>query len=81
MGSGSALNSRKLDYREVVCYESVERPVDQYAVTRIKRDDLILFTAPSMVRAFHKQFGDPEARLLAIGHTTAAEMDRHRWAN
>lgn len=75
------LELRKLDYREVVCYESVERPVDQYAVTRIKRDDLILFTAPSMVRAFHKQFGDPEARLLAIGHTTAAEMDRHRWEN
>lgn len=73
--------SRKMDYRPVVCYESVEKPIDPHSVTRIKRDDMILFTAPSMVRAFHKQFGDPEARLLAIGSTTAAEMERHRWVN
>ena len=73
--------SRKIDYKSVVCYESVERPIDPHSVTRIKREDMILFTAPSMVRAFHRQFGDPEARLLAIGSTTAAEMERHRWVN
>lgn len=75
------LTARKLEYYEVICYESVECPVDNRAITRIKREDAILFTAPSMVRAFHKHFGDPEARLLAIGNTTAAEMDRFRWSN
>lgn len=73
--------SRRLDYREVICYESVEQPVDMHTLTRLQRDDLILFTAPSMVRAFYRQFGDPEVRLMAIGNTTAAEMDRHRWVN
>ncbi len=72
---------RKMNYHAVVCYESIERVVDQHEVSRIKREDAILFTAPSAVRAYHRQFGDPDARLLAIGHTTAAEMDRHRWAN
>jgi uroporphyrinogen-III synthase len=72
---------RKLNYHAVICYESVERSVDQHQVSKIKRGDAILFTAPSMVRAYHRQFGDPEARLLAIGHTTAAEMDKHRWVN
>lgn len=72
---------RKLDYRTVICYESIERPLGRHVVSRIKREDAILFTAPSMVRAYHRQFGNPEARLLAIGHTTAAEMERYRWAN
>jgi uroporphyrinogen-III synthase len=72
---------RKLDYRAVICYESIERSVGQHVVSRIKREDAILFTAPSMVRAYHRQFGNPEARLLAIGQTTAAEMQRYRWAN
>ncbi|MGB5108109.1 MAG: uroporphyrinogen-III synthase [Candidatus Zixiibacteriota bacterium] len=73
--------ARKFDFHEVICYESVECAPDVRAFARIKREDAILFTAPSMVRAFHRHFGDPEARLLAIGHTTAAEMDRHRWSN
>lgn len=72
---------RKLDYQEVICYENIEQQVEQKVVSNISNSDLILFTAPSAVRAFHRQFGDPQARPIAIGRTTAAEMTKHHWHN
>jgi uroporphyrinogen-III synthase len=72
---------RGYKYYSVPCYESVERAIDPKLVAQIKRNDAILFTAPSMVRAFQRQFGNPHARLLAIGNSTAAEMERQRWRN
>jgi uroporphyrinogen-III synthase len=72
---------RGYKYYSVPCYESVERSIDPQVMARIRRNDAILFTAPSMVRAYQRQFGSPQAKLLAIGNTTAAEMERHRWRN
>jgi len=66
-------------YVPIVCYRSVERPLDASLVKELAENDLVLFTAPSSVRAFEHQFGRPLARILAIGTTTAAVLTELGW--
>ncbi len=66
-------------YIPVIAYESIERKVAPEIIDRIQPADVILFTAPSLARAFDRQFGKPRCRILAIGRTTAAEMQRLSW--
>jgi len=69
-----------IDYYPVVCYRSVFQTIDVTLVAGLTATDAILFTAPSAVNAYSMQFGQPIARPIAIGRTTAAEMEKLDWA-
>lgn len=73
------LDEHEARYVPLVCYRSVEQPLDRSLVEELSNSDLVLFTAPSSVNAFAKQFGRPNARILAIGTTTAATMAALGW--
>lgn len=66
-------------YHPVICYRTEEVKVDPKLAESLVDGDTVLFTAPSAVQAYHRQFGSPRARALAIGETTAGEMDKLDW--
>lgn len=66
-------------YHPVICYRTEEVKVDPKLAESFEGGDTVLFTAPSAVQAYHRQFGSPRARALAIGETTAGEMDKLDW--
>ena len=74
------LTNRGVRYYPVVCYETVAQRVDEGLIRGLGPADSILFTAPSAVAAFMTQFGEPSARRLAIGRSTALEMARLEWS-
>ncbi len=66
---------------ELICYETVRCKVDVNVVDGFTGSDYILFSAPSAVRAYHEQFGQPKARPIAIGPTTAHAMSEQGWTD
>jgi len=72
-------NLAGIKYYSVVSYETTEGDVPGRNVSALAASDFILFTAPSAVRSYHKKFGPPVARSIAIGKTTAREMSLHNW--
>ena len=71
--------SCEIRYVPVVCYETLPRTVEPNIVDSFGVDDYILFTAPSAIRSYHRQFGKPVAKPIAIGRSTAAAMNEHGW--
>ncbi|MDH4157040.1 MAG: uroporphyrinogen-III synthase [candidate division Zixibacteria bacterium] len=71
----------QVPYYAIVCYETTPRKVDPTLVRKLSKDDWILFTAPSAIDAYRAQFGQPVARPIAIGRTTAACMDELGWSD
>jgi uroporphyrinogen-III synthase len=75
------LASRQIRYYPVICYETFPLEIDQEVVDSFSPDDYVLFTAPSAVRTFHRQFGVPNVRTIAMGTTTGTEMAQFGWPN
>jgi uroporphyrinogen-III synthase len=73
------LASRRIWYYPVICYETISLKVDQQVVDSFSPHDYVLFTAPSAVRTFHRQFGVPKVRTIAMGTTTGREMAQFGW--
>jgi uroporphyrinogen-III synthase len=73
------LASHKVTYYPVICYETIPLEVDQKIIDSFLAHDYMLFTAPSAVQTFHRQFGIPQMRTIAIGTTTGAEMAQFGW--
>ncbi len=73
------LASRQIQYYPVICYETISVKVDQQVVDSFSPHDYVLFTAPSAVRTFHRQFGVPKVRAIAMGNTTGREMAQFGW--
>lgn len=73
------LASRQIRYYPVICYETIPLSVDRKIIDSFSGRDYLLFTAPSAVRAFHRQFGVPKMSIIAMGTTTGAEMARFGW--
>ncbi len=71
---------QRVNYFPLICYRTVAAPVPEATVGNFTTADYILFTAPSAVTAFNAQFGRPRARAIAIGKTTAGQMDAFNWS-
>jgi uroporphyrinogen-III synthase len=71
--------SAGIEYLPLVCYRTLSRKIDSKTIDGLTSADAILFTAPSAVRAFAEQFGKPRARVIAIGGTTAAQIEKLDW--
>ena len=69
----------KAQYFPLVCYQTCPRPVESELIRPFSDNDYILFTAPSCVRSYQEQFDRPVARPVAIGRSTAAEMNHLGW--
>ncbi|MEA1980444.1 MAG: uroporphyrinogen-III synthase, partial [candidate division Zixibacteria bacterium] len=67
------------NFQSIICYRTVEVDVDKSQIDKLTKDDYLLFTAPSAVRSYNRQFGSPISRIYAIGKTTAAEMKKLGW--
>ena len=67
------------NFQSIICYRTVEVDVDKSQIDKLTKNDYLLFTAPSAVRSYHRQFGSPISRIYAIGKTTAAEMKKLGW--
>jgi uroporphyrinogen-III synthase len=70
---------RQASYVPIVCYEGTVNRLEPSTVESLTGDDYILFTAPSSVRAHQQLFGAPKARIIAIGRTTATEIENFGW--
>ncbi|MEW6050955.1 MAG: uroporphyrinogen-III synthase [Candidatus Zixiibacteriota bacterium] len=73
------LAAKQVEYYPLICYRTEPSPVSKRAVGSFGPTDYILFTAPSTVRAWHEQFGEPRCRAIAIGRTTEREMTLLGW--
>ncbi len=71
--------SHEIRYVPVVCYETLPQTVEPDIVASFGPDDYILFTAPSAIRSYQRQFGKPVAKPIAIGRSTAAAMNEQGW--
>ena len=58
--------SRGIKYIPVVCYETLPQPVEADIVDSFDADDFILFTAPSAIESYHRQFGRPVEKSSAV---------------
>ncbi|MBK7141714.1 MAG: uroporphyrinogen-III synthase [bacterium] len=70
---------RPVAYYAICCYETIAQPVTADAVARLTENDFILFTAPSTVDSYAQQYGMPVARPIAIGRSTASQMNQYGW--
>ncbi len=70
---------RQASYVPIVCYQGIANRLEPSTVENLTGNDCILFTAPSSVRAYQQLFGAPKARIIAIGRTTAAEIENFGW--
>jgi len=66
-------------YYPIICYYTKAVSVGRSTITELSSDDFILFTAPSTVSSYYEQFGKPLAKSIAIGKTTAGEMEACGW--
>lgn len=73
------LASRYIRYFPVICYETIPLKVEPEVIDSFSSHDYVLFTAPSAVRTYHRQFGVPKMRTIAMGTTTANEMTQFGW--
>jgi uroporphyrinogen-III synthase len=69
-----------IEYIPLICYSAVSNAVDPKVIGGFDRGDYLLFTAPSAVRSYHEQFGNPMMNAVAIGHSTGSEMERQGWS-
>ena len=74
------LAESKINYIPIVSYRSVPQEVDQATVKQLGSGDHILFTSPSNVHSYQNQFGQPKAKLIAIGYVTAKSMNDFGWS-
>ena len=72
--------NQDINYRAIVCYETIPHKLNDGIVQKFSERDYILFTAPSTVRSYHEQFGPPTAKAIAIGNSTGSEMWKLGWA-
>jgi uroporphyrinogen-III synthase len=70
---------RPVTYVAIIAYEAIAQPVTEETVSRLTEDDFILFTSPSTVDSYAQQHGRPVARPIAIGRSTAAQMNQCGW--
>ncbi len=68
-----------IKYNELIAYRSVEHDVNKSEVDKLSSSDYLLFTAPSTVISYKKQFGSPRAKLIAIGNSTKEAIDKNNW--
>lgn len=73
------LAQKEASYFSIVCYDTKAVSVDRSTVSEFSNNDYILFTAPSTVNSYSQQFGKPLAKSIAIGKTTASEMEVCGW--
>lgn len=66
-------------YVPLVCYETIGQAIEAETIAQLTGNDYILFTAPSTVDAYQEQFGKPLAKPIAIGRSTAAQMNQYGW--
>ena len=76
----TVFRTKQLTYYSVICYKTMEQEIDPELVTVLSTNDYILFTAPSTIIAYQRQFGKPLARPIAIGHATASKMNSLGWS-
>ena len=69
----------QITYNELISYKSQERIISNSEVEKLTDNDYILFTAPSSVLSYKKQFGSPKAKLIAIGKTTKDAIEKNNW--
>ena len=69
----------KHNFQSIICYRTIEVDVDKSQIDKLTKDDCLLFTAPSAVKSYHRQFSSPISKIYAIGKTTAAEMKKLGW--
>ena len=72
---------KSISYIPVNCYETVEQNLSPEQLVNFKKSDKILFTAASTVTFFQKQHGQPKAKPIAIGKSTASEMIKQGWSD
>lgn len=75
----SLFEEQGVSYLPVVCYESTVNQLPRDSVAHLTESDYILFTSPSAVRAYSRLFGAPKARIIAIGRTTATQIENYGW--
>ncbi len=63
----------------IVSYRAINLELDSDLPAMLTEEDYCLFTAPSKVRAFNRQFGRPICRLIAMGRSTAKTMNEVGW--
>ncbi len=73
------LDNAKIIYIPIVCYKTLKIDVSKEQTGQFKSDDYILFTAPSTVNAYHNQHGQPVAKPIALGRSTASAMNEFGW--
>lgn len=76
----TVFRTKYLKYYSVICYKTMEQELDPELVTNLSENDFILFTAPSTISAFQRQFGRPVAKPIAIGRSTASTMESLGWS-
>ena len=69
----------KADFYDIICYRTEENRCREQMIERFTSDDYIFFTAPSSVHSYQHQFGNPKAKLIAIGQTTAKAIEKENW--
>lgn len=72
-------SERGIEYIPLVCYATRSRELDPTVIENFDSCDYLLFTAPSAVRSYQEQFGQPRMHAVAIGNTTGSEMKRQGW--
>ncbi len=70
-----------IDYNAIISYRTIRNELATDSVSSLLEKDAILFTAPSTVKAYQQQFGQPLAKPIAIGDTTATAMTEQNWDN
>ena len=75
----AVLDEAAIEYIPLICYRTRQEQVDPKLVDGLSGDDYILFTAPSTVYSYHRQFGCPTATPIAIGETTGSAMRACGW--
>ncbi|MFC1475252.1 uroporphyrinogen-III synthase [Candidatus Zixiibacteriota bacterium] len=70
-----------IDYNAIIAYRTIRNELSTDSVSSLLEDDAILFTAPSTVKAYQQQFGQPLAKAIAIGDITATAMNEQNWDN
>lgn len=76
----TVFRTKHLKYYSVICYKTMEQEIDPELVISLSPNDYILFTAPSTIYAYQRQFGIPVAKPIAIGRATASEMNSLGWS-
>ena len=64
---------------QIVCYKTIECKLPEMTNDVFSTDDYIFFTAPSAVESYRKQFGTPQAKVIAIGKTTEQAIKNIKW--